>query len=57
MSDGNWSIIGNKFREFPEALGAVLDLPTVTLITPEAVPEDLLLKVHTPAHLSRERDA
>jgi acetoin utilization deacetylase AcuC-like enzyme len=57
MSDGDWPIIGNKFRGFPQALGAVLDLPTVTLITPEPVDEELLLKVHTPAHLSRERGA
>jgi acetoin utilization deacetylase AcuC-like enzyme len=57
MSDGDWPIIGNKFREFPQVLGAVLDLPTVTLVTPEPVEEELLLKVHTPAFLSRERDA
>jgi acetoin utilization deacetylase AcuC-like enzyme len=57
MSDGDWPIIGNKFRGFPQALGTVLDLPNVTLITPEPAPEELLLKVHTPAHLSRERGA
>ena len=57
MSDGDWPIIGNKFRGVPEALGGVLDLPSVTLITPEPVEEELLLKVHTPAFLSRERDA
>jgi acetoin utilization deacetylase AcuC-like enzyme len=57
MSDGDWPIIGNKFREFPDALGSVLELPTVTLVTPEPVHEELLLKVHTPSLLSRERDA
>ena len=57
MSDGDWPIIGNKFRGFPQALGAVLDLPTVTLVTPEPVEEELLLTVHTPALLDRERGA
>jgi acetoin utilization deacetylase AcuC-like enzyme len=57
MSDGNWPIIGNKFREFPQALGDCLELPTVTLFTSEPVEEGLLLTVHTPAHLRREQDA
>ncbi len=56
MAQGDWPIIGNKFREFPDALGAVLELPTVTLVTPEPVPEDLLLKIHTPSFLRREQD-
>jgi acetoin utilization deacetylase AcuC-like enzyme len=57
MAEGDWPIIGNKFREFPHALGAVLELSTVTLFTPEPVQEKLLLKVHTPSLLHREKDA
>ncbi|MBW2040132.1 MAG: histone deacetylase [Deltaproteobacteria bacterium] len=57
MSEGDWPIIGNKFRGFPQALGDVLELPNVTLYTSEPVQEELLLKVHTPSLLSRVKDA
>ncbi len=57
MAEGDWPIIGNKFRAFPRALGNVLELPNVTLFTPQAVEEELLLKVHTPALLKREKEA
>lgn len=43
-----WLIIGDKFRNFPGAMEHVLKLPGVELVTPHKVPEELLLKIHTP---------
>ncbi len=57
MSEGDWPIIGNKFRDFPQALGDVLELPNVTLYTPEPVQEELLQKVHTSSLLRQVKDA
>jgi len=55
MSEADWPIIGNKFRDFPHVLRDVLASPNVTLHTPEPVDEELLLKVHTFSLLSREK--
>jgi hypothetical protein len=57
MAEGDWPVIGNKFKDFPGALGDCLNLPNVRLFTPEPVQEGLLLKVHTPALLRRVKDA
>lgn len=42
-----WLIIGDKFRNFPKAMGHVLKLPQVKWFAPKKVSEDLLLKIHT----------
>jgi acetoin utilization deacetylase AcuC-like enzyme len=42
-----WLIIGDKFRNFPEAMRHVLKLPQVKWFAPQKVSEDLLLKIHT----------
>ncbi|MFO7984439.1 MAG: hypothetical protein R6U38_01135 [Desulfatiglandaceae bacterium] len=42
-----WLIIGDKFRNFPEAMESQLRLPEVALFESEPVSDDLLLKVHT----------
>jgi hypothetical protein len=56
MAEGDWPIIGNKFRVFPYALGDCLEQPNVILSAPEPVQEELLLTVHTPSLLRRERN-
>ena len=43
----DWLIIGDKFRNFPYVMKALLKRPQVKLFTPEKVSETLLLKVHT----------
>ena len=57
MAQGDWPIIGNKFRDFPQALADVLTLPNVVLYTPEPAEEGLLLKVHTASLLKMAKDA
>ena len=57
MAEGNWPIIGNKFRDFPHVLRDVLALPNVKLYTPVPVEEELLLKIHSSALLKRAKDA
>lgn len=57
MAEGDWPIIGNKFRDFPQALGDIVAIPNIELYTPEPVQEELLLKVHTPSLLRTVKDA
>ncbi|MHA1582634.1 MAG: histone deacetylase [Candidatus Baldrarchaeia archaeon] len=42
----DWPIIGDKFRNFPEVLKNVLELPNVQLYESPPVDEELLRKVH-----------
>ncbi len=51
MREASWPIIGNKYRNFPRVLEDVLLSPDVSLIQPEPVSENLLLKVHTRGYL------
>ena len=52
-----WLIIGDKFRNFPGAMKHVLKLPQVQLFSPEKVPEELLLKIHTPEFVQNLKQA
>lgn len=47
-----WPVMGDKFLRFPQAIEEELRLPGVIYIEPQPVSEELLLKVHTPTHLS-----
>lgn len=49
----SWPVIGDKFRHFPGVMEELLNLPSVKLIQPEMVSEELLLQVHTTEHLQR----
>jgi acetoin utilization deacetylase AcuC-like enzyme len=48
FSKKDWVIIGNKFRNFPQAMEHALKLANVKLFTPQKVSEELLLEVHSP---------
>ena len=48
FSRKSYMTIGNRLRDFPEALEELLKLPNVTLFESPRVTEDLLLKVHAP---------
>jgi acetoin utilization deacetylase AcuC-like enzyme len=48
FSRRDWIIIGNKFRNFPEAMEHTLKLPRVKLFVPRKVSEELLLEIHSP---------
>lgn len=56
MAEGDWPIIGNKFKDFPQALGYIVAAPNIELYAPEPVQEELLLKVHTPSLLGTVKD-
>ncbi len=51
FANGDWPIIGNKYRNFPKVIGPFLSLQGVRLYESKPVPESLLLKIHTEAHL------
>jgi len=48
FSRKSYMTIGNRLKDFPEALEEVLKKPNVRLITSPRVSEDLILKVHHP---------
>jgi acetoin utilization deacetylase AcuC-like enzyme len=48
FSRKSYMTVGNRLRDFPEALEGVLKLPNVRLFTSPRVTEDLILKVHAP---------
>lgn len=48
FSGKEWDIIGNKFRRFPGVMEGALKKEGVRWFIPEKVPEELLLKIHTP---------
>jgi acetoin utilization deacetylase AcuC-like enzyme len=52
-----WLIIGDKFRNFPQAMNHVLKLPQVESFAPQMVSEDLLLKIHTPRFVQNLKKA
>ncbi len=51
FSRKSYMTIGNRLRDFPEALEPVLQKPNVRLFEAPRVSEDLILKVHDPAML------
>ena len=53
----DWPIIGDKFRNFPEVLRDVLELPNIQLFESPSVDEGLLRKVHTSELLEHTRNA
>jgi len=55
LSEHTWSIIGQKLRDFPQLINELSSNPDVVIYQIEPVSEGLLLKVHTPEHLSRVR--
>lgn len=57
FANGNWPIIGNKFRNFPGVLEGVLKSERVKLFEPETINESLLLKVHSSLHLEEVKKA
>lgn len=48
FSRKSYMTVGNRLRDFPEALDDVLKLPNVRLYTSPRVSEELILKVHAP---------
>ncbi|MGA9756194.1 MAG: histone deacetylase [Desulfobaccales bacterium] len=52
FSRKSYMTVGNRLRDFPEALEPVLAKPNVRLIQSPRVSEDLVLKVHAPEMLS-----
>lgn len=48
FSGEEWIIIGDKFRRFPGVMKHALKKKGVRWFIPEQVPEELLLKIHTP---------
>jgi acetoin utilization deacetylase AcuC-like enzyme len=48
FSRKSYMTVGNRLRDFPEALEGVLELPNVRLFTCPRVSEELILKVHAP---------
>ena len=48
FSRKSYMTVGNRLRDFPEALDGVLQLPNVRLFESPRVPEELILKVHAP---------
>jgi acetoin utilization deacetylase AcuC-like enzyme len=53
----DWPIIGDRFKDFPEAFGDLLGNPGVAFYEPEPVSEELLLKVHSLSHLETVKAA
>ena len=51
FSRKSYMTIGNRLRDFPEALEPVLEKPNVRLFEAPRVSEDLILKVHAPEML------
>lgn len=49
LSQKFWPIMGDKFKNFPEVMKDVLQLPGVKLFTPEKVSTTLLFRVHESA--------
>jgi acetoin utilization deacetylase AcuC-like enzyme len=48
FSRKSYMTVGNRLRDFPEALEEVLRLPNVRLFESPRVSEELILKVHAP---------
>jgi acetoin utilization deacetylase AcuC-like enzyme len=48
FSRKSYMTVGNRLRDFPEALEEVLALPNVRLFTSPRVAEELIIKVHAP---------
>lgn len=48
FSGEEWIIIGDKFRNFPRVMEKALRMEGVRWFVPDKVPEELLLKIHTP---------
>lgn len=48
FSGKEWNIIGDKYRNFPEAMEDALKISQVKLFGSPPVSEELLLKIHTP---------
>lgn len=57
FANGDWPIIGNKFRNFPGVLKEVLKSESVKLFEPKPVHESLLLKIHSKSHLEEVKKA
>ncbi len=57
MAEGNWPIIGQKFKDFPHALKDLIDAGRVTLFESPMVSMDLLLKCHDPQYLEGVKKA
>jgi acetoin utilization deacetylase AcuC-like enzyme len=53
----NWPILGDRFKDFPEAFGELLSHPRIVFYEPEPVSEELLLKVHSPRLLETVKSA
>lgn len=57
FSNGEWPIIGNKFRNFPKVMETLLSSESLKLYEPRPASESLLLKIHTEAHLREVKKA
>src|SRR5512146_1255585 len=51
FSRKSYMTVGNRLRDFPEALEPLLERPNVRLFEAPRVSEDLILKVHDPGML------
>ncbi|MEM1515146.1 MAG: hypothetical protein QXT26_03925 [Thermoproteota archaeon] len=51
-----WPIIGDRYRNFPRILSELAaSNPNLKLIQPDAVSEELLLRIHTRSHIEGQR--
>ncbi len=57
FANGNWPIIGNKFRNFSIILKELIKNERIKLFEPEPVKESLLLKVHSHSYLEEVKKA
>jgi len=57
FANGDWPIIGNKYRNFPRVIEPLLSLEGIRLYESKPVSEALLLKVHTEAHIGEVKRA
>ena len=57
FSGEEWIIIGDKFRRFPRVMEHALKKEGVRWFIPEKVPEELLLKIHTPRFVQNLKKA
>jgi len=56
FSRKSYMTVGNRLRDFPEALEPLLARPNVRLIESPRVSEELVLKVHAPEMLAMVAD-
>lgn len=55
FSEGDWPVIGNKFRNFREILKRFEGREDVVIVEPKEADDDLICKVHTRSYLDQVR--